>query len=132
MLDRWVEDGLLDVLDHNGIGAVAFSPLAQGALTDRYLKGVPVGSRAAGEHSSFDPSRISPDMLARVRELDGLARERGQTLAQMALAWVLRRETVCSVIIGASNRAQVAENLRCLDAPALTKDELDRIDRILA
>jgi L-glyceraldehyde 3-phosphate reductase len=132
MVDRWVEDGLLDVLRETGTGSVVFSPLAQGLLSDRYLKGVPQDSRAAGSSPFLTADRISPEMLARVRALDELAAGRGQSLAQMALAWVLRHEEVTSALVGASTVAQLEANVRAASGPAFTADELAEIDRVLA
>ncbi len=114
MLNRWVEGGLLDVLGDEGVGMIAFSPLAQGLLTDRYLDGVPAGSRAtAGK--SFDAGMLSDENLAKVRALDAIAKRRGQTLAQMALAWILRDPRVTSAVVGASSVSQLEENLKALD-----------------
>ena len=120
MLNRWVEDGLLDVLDELGVGCIAFSPLAQGLLTDRYLNGVPEGSRAS-RGTSLASSMLSEENLAHVRALNDIAAARGQTLAQMALAWVLRDPRVTSALVGASSVAQLEENLDALDAPRLQR-----------
>jgi len=128
MLNRWVEDGLLDVLGEEGVGCIAFSPLAQGMLTDRYLGGVPEDSRAA-QGKSLDPSLLSDATLEHVRALDAIAKGRGQSLAQLALSWVLRDERVTSVLIGASSVAQLEDNVAALDGPPLTDDELAEIDR---
>jgi L-glyceraldehyde 3-phosphate reductase len=127
MLNRWVEDGLLDVLAEEGVGCIAFSPLAQGMLTDRYLGGIPEDSRAA-QGKSLDPGLLSDANLAHVRALDDVARRRGQTLAQLALSWVLRDERVTSVLIGASSVGQLEANVAALDGPPLTDDELAEID----
>jgi L-glyceraldehyde 3-phosphate reductase len=127
MLNRWVEMSLLDVLGEEGIGCIAFSPLAQGMLTDRYLDGVPAGSRAA-QGKSLDPRLLDESRMSHVRGLAGLAKERGQSLAQMALAWVLRDERVTSVLVGASSVAQLDDNLAALAGPPFTDDELARID----
>ena len=110
MLNRWVEDGLLDVLEQEGLGCIAFSPLAQGLLTSKYLKGIPETSRAA-ENGSFSKSLLTEANLANVRALDQIARERGQSLAQMALAWVLAKPAITSALTGASNWAQIEECL---------------------
>ena len=131
MLNRWVEGGLLDVLGAEGVGMIAFSPLAQGMLTDRYLDGVPEGSRAAAG-KSLDPSMLSEGNLARVRALDAIARRRGQSLAQMALLWVLRDPVITSALIGASKVSQIEENLAALKSPALATGELAAIEKILA
>ena len=128
MLNRWIEEALLEVLGEEGIGCIAFSPLAQGMLTDRYLAGIPADSRAA-QGKSLDPGLLSEAAMAHVRALNDLAAERGQSLAQLALSWALRDERVTSVLIGASSTAQLDANLACLDGPPLTDDELARIDR---
>jgi L-glyceraldehyde 3-phosphate reductase len=127
MLNRWVEGGLLDVLAEEGIGCIAFSPLAQGMLTDRYLGGIPEDSRAA-QGKSLDPSLLRESTLAHVRALDGIATSRGQSLAQLALSWVLRDERVTSVLIGASSVAQLEANVAALDGLPLTDEELAAID----
>jgi L-glyceraldehyde 3-phosphate reductase len=131
MLNRWVEEGdpsLLDVLGEEGVGCIAFSPLAQGMLTDRYLDGVPEDSRAA-QGKSLDPSLLSDEAVGHVRRLNELARDRGQSLAQLALAWVLRDPRVTSVLIGASSVAQLDDNLAVLDHLEITDAELDAIER---
>jgi L-glyceraldehyde 3-phosphate reductase len=131
MLNRWVEDGspsLLDVLGEEGIGCIAFSPLAQGMLTDRYLDGVPEGSRAA-QGKSLDPSLLTEKALEHIRALNEVAQQRGQSLAQLALAWVLRDERVTSVLIGASSVAQLDDNLAVLDNLELSEEELDVIEQ---
>jgi len=127
LLNRWIEHGLLDVLERDGIGCIAFSPLAQGLLTSRYLTGIPAGSRASR------PGSISPDMLSNanlthVRKLNELAAGRGQTLAQMAISWVLRDPRVTSTLIGASSVGQLEENLQATGGPPFTEDELRTID----
>lgn len=128
MFNRHVENGLLDVLDEVGAGSIVFSPLAQGMLTDRYLDGnVPAGSRAATSH--FLPQdRLSETYLERARALDGIARDRGQTLAQLALTWVLRHPQVTSALIGASSVTQLEQNVGALEAPPLTEAELAAIE----
>ncbi len=129
MVNRWVEaDGLLDTLEDEGIGAIVFSPLAQGLLTDKYLNGVPDDSRAKLSHF-FDPNFLTPETIQHVRALNEIARRRGQSLAQMALAWVLRDGRVTSALIGASRPAQVIDAVRALDRLAFTADELKKIDR---
>ena len=128
MFNRWVEGGLLEVLAREGIGCIAFSPLAQGLLTDRYLAGVPAGSRAT-EGDSFNPAMLDDANLAKVRALDAIARRRGQSLAQMALAWVLRDPAVTSALVGASSVAQLDANLDALDRLDLDASELAEIDR---
>ena len=127
MLNRWVEDGLLDELEEQGMGCIAFTALAQGLLTDRYLDGVPPDSRAAREDSTV--TGLDDDVLARVRALDGIAERRGQKLAQLALQWVLRDDRVTSAVIGASSVEQLDTNLDALSGPPLTDDELAEIDR---
>lgn len=132
MFNRWVEDGLLDVLDEVGAGAIAFSPLAQGLLTDRYLHGIPADSRAANPNARFlNRDDITEDKLAKVRQLNELAQNRGQTLAQLALTWVLRRKTVASVLIGASKVSQIEDNAGIVNKLTLTDDEIGRIEEIL-
>lgn len=127
MLNRWVEGGLLDTLGELGVGCIAFSPLAQGLLTDRYLHGVPAGSRAA-RPGSMSSTPLDDDVRERLRTLDAIASERGQTLAQLALTWVLRDTRVTSALVGASSVEQLAGNLGALSAPALTDAELAAID----
>jgi L-glyceraldehyde 3-phosphate reductase len=127
MLNRWIEQGLLDVLGDEGVGCIAFSPLAQGMLTDRYLGGVPEDSRAA-QGKSLDPAMLSDETLRHVRALAELASERGQSLAQTALAWALRDERVTSVLIGASSVRQLEQNIASIDNVVFTDDELRRID----
>ncbi len=128
MLNRWVETGLLDVLGTEGVGCIAFSPLAQGLLTDRYLYGIPEGSRAAAG-KSLDPDALTPETLAHLRRLDDLAQSRGQSLAQMALAWLLRDERVTSVLIGASSVRQLEQNVAATQRLDFSDDELSRIER---
>jgi L-glyceraldehyde 3-phosphate reductase len=128
MLNRWVEPELLDVLGTEGVGCIAFSPLAQGLLTDRYLNGVPEGSRAS-KNGSLSPDMLTEDNLRRVRALDAIARGRGQRLSQMALAWALRDSRVTSVLIGASSVTQLEENVAALDNLGFSDDELGEIDR---
>jgi L-glyceraldehyde 3-phosphate reductase len=127
LLDRWVEDGLLDVLGDEGVGCIAFSPLAQGLLTDRYLNGIPAGSRAS-RPGSLDADQITAAMVERLRGLNRIAQDRGQTLAQMALAWVLRDERVTSTVIGASSLAQLDQNLAAATGPGFSTQELAAID----
>jgi L-glyceraldehyde 3-phosphate reductase len=129
MLNRWIEQGLLDALGETGLGCIAFSPLAQGVLTDRYLGGIPEGSRATGRGSSLDPASLTEEMLAHVRALNDVAAERGQSLAQLALSWALRDERVTSVLVGASSVAQLETNVAALDGPPLTDVELAEIDK---
>jgi L-glyceraldehyde 3-phosphate reductase len=131
MFNRWVENGLLDVLEEKGIGCIAFSPLAQGLLTDRYLQDIPADSRAGKPHGFLRPEHVTEDRLARVRQLNALAQERGQTMAQMAIAWVLRRPVVTSALIGASRVQQVEDAVRALDRIEFSPEELDRIETVL-
>jgi L-glyceraldehyde 3-phosphate reductase len=128
LLDRWIEPELLDVVEEEGIGCIAFSPLAQGVLTDRYLDGVPEGSRAS-LNTTLPPSRLDGGMLETVRGLNELAAGRGRTLAQLALAWALRDPRMTAVIVGASSVAQLESNLAALDDLDFTADELAEIDR---
>jgi L-glyceraldehyde 3-phosphate reductase len=128
MLNRWIEDGLLDTLEREGAGCIAFSPLAQGVLTGKYLDGVPAGSRAGVTGSSLSSAQLTETTLAHVRALGDIARGRGQSLAQMALAWALRDERVTSVLIGASSVAQLEENLAAAGQASFSAAELAAID----
>jgi L-glyceraldehyde 3-phosphate reductase len=128
MLNRWVENGLLDVLEHEGVGCIAFSPLAQGLLTSKYLNGIPNTSRAA-QDGSFSKTMLTERNLENVRALNGIAAERGQSLAQMAISWVLRKPAVTSALIGASHFAQIDESLGSLRNLHFSPEELGRIDR---
>ena len=132
MLERGPEDGLLRALAEEGLGCIVFSPLAQGLLTGRYLDGVPPDSRAAKPHGFLQRSAITPERVERLRALAGIATARGQTLAQMALGWVLRQEAVTSALVGASRVAQLEENLAALQVPGFAPAELDAIERVLA
>jgi L-glyceraldehyde 3-phosphate reductase len=131
MLDRWVEDGLLTTLDDLGIGSIAYSPLEQGILSDRYLKGIPAGSRAAGSSPFLTPESVTPELVARLRALDLVASERGQTLAQMALAWVLRGGRVTSAVVGASSVAQLENSVEAVRSLEFGDEELARIEELL-
>ncbi len=132
LFDRWIEDGLTDVLDNEGVGAIVFSPLDQGLLTDKYLKGIPEGSRAArAEQIYLGEKDISDAKLARVRALNEIARARGQSLAQMALAWVLHQKVVTSALIGASRVAQIEDSVQALDKLDFSEAELARIEAIV-
>jgi L-glyceraldehyde 3-phosphate reductase len=131
MFNRWVEDGLLDVLDQEGVGCIAFSPLAQGLLTDRYLNGIPADSRAGKGLEYFHREDVTEQAVAKVRRLNELARARGQTMAQLALAWVLRRKTVTTVLIGASRPQQIDDCVATLDHLEFSPEELRRIDEIV-
>jgi L-glyceraldehyde 3-phosphate reductase len=128
LLNRWIEDGLLEVLGAEGVGCIVFSPLAQGVLTDRYLHGVPEGSRAS-RPGSLSADMLSEENLAKVRALNEIAARRGQTLAQMAIAWTLRDPRVTSALVGASSVAQLEDNLDALDNLAFDDEELAEIDR---
>jgi L-glyceraldehyde 3-phosphate reductase len=128
MLNRWIEDGLLDTLEQVGSGCIAFSPLAQGMLTDRYLKGVPEDSRA-GPDKSLSTDLLSAENLGKIRALDAIAGRRGQSLAQMAIAWVLRDPRMTSTVLGASSVAQLETNVAALDNPSFSDDELAEIDK---
>jgi L-glyceraldehyde 3-phosphate reductase len=128
MLNRWIEDGLLDALEEEGVGCIGFSPLAQGVLTDRYLDGVPEGSRASRD-SSLSPDQLTDQTLAKVRALNGIASRRGQSLAQLALAWSLRDPRMTSTLIGASSVAQLENNVASLSNPTFSDEELAEIDR---
>ncbi|TZF84724.1 L-glyceraldehyde 3-phosphate reductase [Pedobacter sp. BS3] len=132
MFDRWVENGLLDLLAKQGVGCIPFSPLAQGLLTDKYLHGVPVGSRASKAHGFLRPSHITPQKLEQIEHLNQIAINRGQTLAQMALAWILKSPVITSVLIGASKAEQVTDAVHCLHNLYFSEDEIFTINTILA
>ncbi len=131
MMSRWIEDGLQDVLDEEGIGSIVFSPLAGGRLTDRYLNGIAADSRAAGPSVFMNRDAINEELIAKVKQLDEMAKERGQKLSQMALAWVLRGGRVTSALIGASKVSQIEDAIGALAVPTFTDEELKKIDRIL-
>ncbi|HZH01278.1 MAG TPA: aldo/keto reductase, partial [Flavisolibacter sp.] len=133
MLDRWIENGLLDRLEKEGTGCITFSSLEQGLLTDKYLHGIPEDSRAASNrgNGALDASRINEATLQRVKQLNELAQQRGQTLAQMSLAWVLKDPRITSVIIGASKARQVLNSVECLQQLHFSVDHLRKIDEIL-
>lgn len=131
MFNRWVEDGLLTTLRDEGVGCIVFSPLAQGLLSDKYLDGVPEGSRASKAHGFLRPAQITDEKLAKVRQLNDLAAARGQSLAQLALAWVLRDPVVTSALIGASRVAQIDDAVGALQAAPLAAEELQAIEAIL-
>jgi L-glyceraldehyde 3-phosphate reductase len=128
MLNRWIEPQLLDVLEEEGVGCIAFSPLAQGMLTDKYLSGIPEGSRAS-RAGSLSRTMLSEENLARIRALNQIAQRRGQSLAQMAVAWVLRDPRVTSALIGARTVEQLDNSLGALDNLSFTQDDLAEIDR---
>lgn len=133
MFDRWVEGGLLDVLGDNGVGCIPFSPLAQGLLTNKYLKGIPKGSRAASHrgNGAIEEDAITDEKIAKVIKLNELAVTRGQNLAQMALSWILKDDRITSVLIGVSKPEQVADSIKCLENLSFSADELNNINRIL-
>lgn len=132
MFDRWVEDGLLDTLDELGAGCIVFSPLAQGLLTGRYLERIPADSRAARPDAALTRSDVTEEVVAKVRRLNEIARRRGQSMAQMAIAWVLRRPTVTSALFGASRPDQVLEITGALHGAGFSAEELAEIDAVLA
>ncbi len=133
MFDRWVENGLMDVLQDNGVGCMPFSPLAQGLLTNKYLDGIPEGSRATSHrgNGAIDESAVTNATIVKIRELNKLAENRGQNLAQMALAWILKDERITSVLIGVSRPEQVTDSIQCLKNYSFTGEELTLIDDIL-
>lgn len=130
LLDRWIENGLTDALTDEGVGCIAFSPLAQGMLTERYLQGIPENSRAGKEHGFLQTKQVEQQM-PKIVHLNELAKQRGESLAAMALAWTLHNPVVTSTLIGASTVAQLEMNLAALKSPAFTEGELQEIDRIL-
>jgi L-glyceraldehyde 3-phosphate reductase len=132
MFNRWVEEALLDTLEDEGMGCICFSPLAQGLLTNKYLGGdIPEGSRAAKEHGFLRPSHITEEKLAKVRKLNEIAQARGQTMAQLALVWILRHKVVTSALVGASRISQIEDNVAALENASLSDEELDAIEEIL-
>jgi L-glyceraldehyde 3-phosphate reductase len=131
LFDRWIEHGLTQVLQEEGIGAIAFCPLAQGLLTSRYLTGIPADSRAAHDPRFLKPEHITGEKLGKVRQLDRVARARGQSLAQMSLAWVLRNPVITSALIGASKPSQIQENVAAVRNVTFSPEELTQIDRII-
>ncbi|MBP3356734.1 MAG: aldo/keto reductase [Rikenellaceae bacterium] len=132
MFDRWVEPELLPLLDQQGVGLIAFSPLAQGMLTDKYIHGIPEDSRAARSTGHLQRSQITPEKVEIIKRLNAFAADRGQTLAEMALAWLLADRRVTSVLIGASSVPQLEDNLKALDSAPFTAAEREAIERILA
>ncbi len=132
MFVRWVEEeGLLDLLENAGVGCIPFSPLAQGLLTNKYLTGIPAESRAAKTHGHLQEDDVTAEKVASLRQLNELAQQRGQTLAQMALAWLLKDERITSVLIGASSVEQLSDSVRCLENKNFSSEELEAIERIL-
>ena len=132
MYERWIEDGLLDLLGNEGVGCIPFSPLAQGLLTDKYLKGIPVDSRAAKNHGALQQDQITAERLQQLNQLNAIAAARGQKLAQMALSWILRDDRITSVLVGASRPEQLADSLQCLNNITFSKTELEDIEQILS
>jgi len=134
MFDRWVEGGLLDVLGEKGVGCIPFSPLAQGLLSNKYLKGIPKGSRAASHrgNGAIEEDAITPEKIAKVIKLNELALNRGQNLAQMALSWILKDDRITSVLIGVSKPEQVTDSIKCLENISFSAEELNVINNILA
>jgi len=130
IFDRWVEEDLLDTIDNHGVGCIAFSPLAQGMLTDKYLNGVPKNSRAAKDLTYLDKQTVA-DYTDKIQKLNAIAQERGQKLSQMAIAWILRQPQVASVLVGASSSKQLKENAKALDGLGFSEDELKLIDGIV-
>jgi len=130
MFERWVEGGLLDVLEDNGVGCIPFSPLAQGLLTNKYLNGIPEGSRAS-KGVFLRPEMLTNERLQQIKKLNDLAVSRNQSLAQMALAWLMKDKRVTSVLIGASSVEQLNDNLKCLDNKEFSHEELKKIEKIL-
>ena len=133
MLDRWVEDGLLNVLDEEGVGCITFSSLAQGLLTNRYINGIPKDSRAASGrgNGAIESGQIQPNEIALANALNEMAQQRGQSLAQMALAWVLRDKRITSVLLGVSRKEQLLDSLKALEAGPFSQEELTQIDQLL-
>jgi L-glyceraldehyde 3-phosphate reductase len=131
MVNRWIEDGLQDVLDEVGAGSIVFSPLAQGLLTDRYLDGVPADSRAASDSPFLNSDRLTEETLGKVRALNDIAKRRGQSLAQMAIAWVLRGGRVTSALVGASSAAQLEDTVAATRNLEFDADELAEVERLL-
>src|SRR5688572_28721853 len=131
MFERWVEDGLLDVLEKHGVGCIPFSPLAQGMLTNKYLKGIPANSRAASESPFLKEDHLTNDKLDKIQKLNSLALQRGQSLAQMAIAWLLKDKRITSVLIGASTKEQITDSLNCKNNLHFSDEELNLIESIL-
>lgn len=131
MIDRWVEDGLLDVLEEEGIGSIPFSPLEQGILTDKYLKGIPENSRAAKTTGFLQKDQVTPEVIIKVQKLHDVAEKRGQSLAQMAVSWLLKDDRITSVLVGVSSKEQLLDNLGALTNLNFTASELQEIETIL-
>ena len=131
MFDRWVEGGLLQVLENQGVGAIAFSPLEQGILTDKYLKGLPESSRMVKDGRYLHKENLTPALMQKVQRLNDIAQDRGQTLAQMAIAWLLKDPRITTVLVGASSPKQMLDNIGTLKNLAFTPEELDSIEAVL-
>jgi len=131
MFERWVERGLLDVLEEYGVGCIPFSPLAQGMLTNKYLKGIPENSRAAKAHGFLKTTDITEDRLKQIGQLNEIAKQRNQSLAQMALAWLMKDKRITTVLIGASSVEQLEDNLACLENLIFSSAELNEIENVL-
>ncbi|MGY5849337.1 L-glyceraldehyde 3-phosphate reductase [Salegentibacter sp. F14] len=131
MMDRWVENGLMNTLEHEGLGSIVFSPLEQGILTSKYLDGIPQDSRAGTEGTYLDKTQITPKVVSQIQELNKLAEKRGQSLAQMAVAWLLKDTRVTSVLVGVSKVSQLEDNINALHELEFSSEELKAIDRIL-
>jgi L-glyceraldehyde 3-phosphate reductase len=131
MMERWVEGGLLDLLEARGVGCIPFSPLAQGLLTNKYLNNIPEDSRAAKSTGHLQTDEITPGKIQQLRALNDVATARGQSLAQMALSWLLKDSRVTSVLVGASKPEQLADSLMCMERLDFSADELTRIEEIL-
>ncbi len=131
MFERWVEGGLLDILDREGVGCIPFSPLAQGLLTNKYLKGIPEDSRAAKPTGFLQQNAVTPDTVDKIAKLNQLAQERGQSLAQMALSWILKDRRITSVLIGVSKVEQLEDCLHAYTRINFEEEQINRIDSIL-
>lgn len=132
MYERWIENSLLKLLGDEGVGCIPFSPLAQGMLTDKYLKGIPEDSRAAKSHGFLQKDQITPEVLKQLNKFNAIAESRGQKLAQMALSWILKDDRITSVLVGASKPEQLADSLKCLDYLHFSEEELNQIENILS
>lgn len=131
MFERWVEDSLLDLLEKEGVGCIPFSPLAQGLLTNKYLNGIPADSRVAKPHGFLKKEQVTGEKVDQIRSLNKIAEQRGQTLAQMALSWILKDKRITSVLVGASKPEQLLDSLKCRENITFTEDELSSIEKIL-
>jgi len=131
MYDRWIEDGLTDLLAKENVGAIVFSPLSQGLLTDKYLKEIPINSRAGKKHGFLQKNQVTQEFINKSKKLNEIAITRNQSLAQMAISWVLRNPIITSALIGASSINQIQENVKALNNLTFSKDELNKIEKIL-